>query len=63
VRRSGGRRSGSCLPGVTEYSNRLELIGAVFAPDPYGIALTEGSELREPVNWALLEMSRDGAVN
>jgi len=48
---------------LSEYTNRLELVGGVFAPDPYGIALTEGSDLRESVNWALLEMSRDGTLD
>ena len=47
----------------TDYSGRLELAGPVFAPDPYGIALTTGSDLREPINSVLLEMSRDGTLD
>ena len=47
----------------TDYSGRLELAGAVFAPDPYGIALTTGSDLREPINSVLLEISRDGTLD
>lgn len=47
----------------TDYSGRLELAGATFAPDPYGIALTTGSDLREPINAELLEISRDGTLD
>ena len=47
----------------TDYSGRLELAGSTFAPDPYGIALTTGSDLREPINASLLEISRDGTLD
>lgn len=47
----------------TDYSGDLRLAGATFAPDPYGIALTTGSPLREPINAVLLEMSRDGTLD
>ena len=47
----------------TDYSGRLELAGSTFAPDPYGIALTTGSDLREPINAELLEISRDGTLD
>ena len=47
----------------TDYSGRIEVVGSVFAPDPYGIALSPGSELREPINAALLTMSRDGTLD
>ncbi len=47
----------------TDYSGRLELAGSTFAPDPYGIALTQGSDLREPINAELLEISRDGTLD
>lgn len=46
----------------TDYRNRIELAGAVFAPDPYAIALQPGSELREPVNETILEMREDGTL-
>lgn len=48
---------------TTDYLGLLETVGAVFSPDPYGIALTTGSDLREPINSALLEMSRDGTLD
>ena len=47
----------------TDYQGRLELAGSTFAPDPYGIALTTGSDLREPINAELLEISRDGTLD
>ena len=47
----------------TDYSGRIELAGEVFAPDPYGIALISGSDLREAVNAELLSMSRDGTLD
>ncbi|MCB0989635.1 MAG: transporter substrate-binding domain-containing protein [Acidimicrobiales bacterium] len=46
----------------TVYPGRVALAGSTFAPDPYGIALQTGSELREPINAALLEMFRDGTL-
>lgn len=47
----------------SDYAGNLQLAGSTFAPDPYGIALTTGSELREPINSVLLEMSRDGTLD
>ncbi len=47
----------------TDYLGQLELAGPVFAPDPYSIALTQGSELREPINEVILELSRDGTLD
>lgn len=47
----------------TDFNGRLELAGAPFAPDPYGIALTSGSDLREAINAELLDMSRDGTLD
>lgn len=47
----------------TDYAARLELVGPLFSPDPYGIALTEGSELREPINEVLLRLARDGTLD
>ncbi|MEZ5280341.1 MAG: transporter substrate-binding domain-containing protein [Acidimicrobiales bacterium] len=46
----------------TVYPGRVALAGSTFAPDPSGIALQTGSELREPINAALLEMFRDGTL-
>lgn len=48
---------------ATDFNGILELAGSVFAPDPYGIALTTGSDLREPINSVLLEISRDGTLD
>lgn len=48
---------------ATDYSGRVELVDAVFAPDPYAIALSTGSDLREPINAELLAMSRDGTLD
>lgn len=47
----------------TDYAGLVELAGSDFAPDPYGIALTSGSELREAINAELLQMSRDGTLD
>ncbi|MEM8922475.1 MAG: transporter substrate-binding domain-containing protein [Actinomycetota bacterium] len=47
----------------TDYAGRIELVGGSFAPDPYGIALTSGSDLRELINAELLLMSRDGTLD
>ncbi len=37
-----------------QYSNRIELVPSTFGRQDYGIALPPGSELREPLNRALL---------
>ncbi len=47
---------------ATDFSGRLDLVGSVFQPDPYSIALPTGSELREPINAALLAMLNDGTM-
>ena len=36
------------------------LVGPVFLRDNYGFALQTGSELREPINRALLRFAEDG---
>jgi ABC-type amino acid transport substrate-binding protein len=38
----------------------LGLVGGVFAPERYGIALPEGSPYRELINRAILRMQEDG---
>ncbi len=48
---------------TTDYNGILELAGSSFAPDPYSIALTTGSDLREPINSVLLEIARDGTLD
>ncbi len=39
----------------------VEVVGPVFNPERYGIALALGSPLRKRINTALLEMSADGS--
>lgn len=46
----------------TDLRGRVELLDKVYNPDKYGIALRSGSELREPINEAILLMSRDGTT-
>ncbi len=38
------------------------VVGAVFKPEKYGIALPANSPLREPINEVLLEMYQDGTL-
>jgi ABC-type amino acid transport substrate-binding protein len=38
----------------------LLVVGPIFRPEKYGIALAEGSTLRKPINEALLSMYADG---
>lgn len=47
----------------TDFRNVLTIVGSPFAPDPYGIALTTGSALREPINAVILELFRDGTLD
>ncbi len=55
-------------PVVRHYSVTAGLgvagvVGAVFKPEKYGIALPAGSPLREPINEVLLEMYQDGTLS
>lgn len=47
---------------VTEGRGEVTLVGPIFKPEKYGIALHEGSPLREPINEVLLEMYQDGTL-
>jgi len=38
----------------------VRVVGPIFQPERYGIALSEGSALRKPINEALLEIFEDG---
>jgi len=38
----------------------VQVVGPVFRPEKYGIAVAEGSALRKPINEALLELYEDG---
>lgn len=41
-------------------SGIVQVVGPVFRPEKYGIAVAEGSALRKPINEALLELYVDG---
>jgi len=43
--------------------SRATLVGPVFRPELYAIALPTGSPLREPINAALLAMQEDGTAD
>ncbi len=38
----------------------VQVVGPIFRPEKYGIAVAEGSALRKPINEALLEIYADG---
>jgi hypothetical protein len=38
----------------------VQVVGPIFRPQKYGIAIAEGSALRKPTNEALLELYDDG---
>jgi polar amino acid transport system substrate-binding protein len=55
-------------PVLRYYANtgghdKLKLVGTIFHPEKYGIALPEGSPLREEINRALLRLIEDGTYN
>ena len=41
-------------------NGNLHVVGPIFAPEKYGIAVADGSPLRKRINGALLEMLEDG---
>jgi ABC-type amino acid transport substrate-binding protein len=45
---------------ATEGQGRVEVVGAIFRPEKYGIALPAGSPLRKPINETLLGLYQDG---
>ncbi len=47
---------------VTTGAGVVALVGPLFKPEKYGIALPHGSDLREPINEVLLEMYQDGTL-
>lgn len=47
---------------ATAGQGRVSLTGPVFKPEKYGIALPQGSDLREPINEILLAMYQDGTI-
>lgn len=48
---------------VTAGKGTASVVGVVFKPEKYGIALPAGSELREPINEVLLAMYQDGTLD
>jgi len=38
----------------------LQVVGPLFRPEKYGIAVAEGSPLRKQINAALLQLYEDG---
>jgi polar amino acid transport system substrate-binding protein len=45
---------------ATKGKGHAEVVGAIFRPEKYGIALPAGSALRKPINEALLGLYQDG---
>ena len=45
---------------ATRGKGRIDLLGATFRPEPYGIALPTGSPLRERIDSTLLAITADG---
>jgi polar amino acid transport system substrate-binding protein len=43
-----------------EGKGRVQVVGAIFKPEKYGIALPPGSPLRKPINEVLLGLYQDG---
>lgn len=41
---------------MREYAGRINILSQLFEPQDYGVVLPPGSELREPLNQALLEV-------
>jgi polar amino acid transport system substrate-binding protein len=46
---------------VRQRSGAGQIVGPVFNPERYGIAVPLGSPLRKRINTALLEMQADGS--
>jgi polar amino acid transport system substrate-binding protein len=47
----------------TEGKDKVKLVGTIFRPEKYGIALPADSPLREDINRALLRLLEDGTYN
>ncbi len=45
---------------ATQASGDMQVVGPIFRPQKYGIAVAEGSALRKPINEALLKIYDDG---
>jgi polar amino acid transport system substrate-binding protein len=42
--------------------DQLAVVGSIFAPDKYGIALRSSSDIREQINGTLLELQKNGKI-
>ncbi len=47
----------------TQTDGAVQVVGDTFSDEEYGIALSEGSPYREPINRALLEIREDGTYD
>jgi len=47
---------------ISAGKGQTEIVGSIFKPEKYGIALEQGSPLREPINEVLLELYQDGTL-
>ena len=45
---------------ATKGRGQVQMVGAIFKEETYGIALPTGSPLRKPINEALLKLKQDG---
>jgi ABC-type amino acid transport substrate-binding protein len=48
---------------ATQASGAVQVVGPIFRPQKYGIAVAEGSALRKPINEALLKIYDDGTYD
>jgi ABC-type amino acid transport substrate-binding protein len=48
---------------ATQASGAVQVVGPIFRPQKYGIAVAEGSALRKPINEALLKILDDGTYD
>jgi ABC-type amino acid transport substrate-binding protein len=54
-------------PALLHYANRagkgrVRVVGKLFAPQDYGLALPQGSQLREVINRYILESIESGSI-
>lgn len=47
---------------ISQGKGQVQVVGVIFKPEKYGIALEQGSPLREDMNEVLLEMYQDGSL-
>ena len=47
----------------TKGNEKFEVVGKVFAPQDYGMATAQGSELREKINRTILSIIEEGQMD